>query len=51
MRKEDILPFVTTGMDLEHIMLSKKRKTEKGCTVLYHLHMEAIKGKPVKNRE
>ena len=29
MRKEDILPCVTAWMDLEHIMLSKKTKTEK----------------------
>ena len=29
MKKENILPFTTTWMDPEHIMLSKIRQTEK----------------------
>ena len=29
MRNKDILPFVTTWMDLEHIMLSESSQTEK----------------------
>ena len=29
MRKEDILPFTATWMDLEHIMLSEINQTEK----------------------
>lgn len=28
-RKEDILPFGTTGMELEHIFLSERSQTEK----------------------
>ena len=30
MRKKEILPFVTTWMNLEGIMLSEIRQTEKG---------------------
>ena len=29
MRKEEILPFAITGMDLEHIMLSEISETQK----------------------
>ena len=43
-RKEDILPFVTTWIDLKHIMLSEisQRKTS---TVEYHLFMGSKKTK------
>ena len=41
-RKNDILPFATTWMDLESIMLSEisQRKTN---TLCYHLYMESKK--------
>ena len=39
-KKKEILPFATTGMDLEPIMLSEisQRKTN---TVCFHLHVES----------
>lgn len=48
MRKEDILSFVTTWVDLEYIKLSQvnQRKTS---TVWHHLYVES-KAKPIKNR-
>ena len=51
MRKKDILPFATTQMYLEHIMLSKTSQT-KISTVWYHLNVESKKKKfkPVKNK-
>lgn len=47
MRKEDILPFATTQMDTERIMLSK---SEKISTIGYHLQVESKKVKPMQNR-
>ena len=45
MREEDILPFVTTLMDLEHIMLRRPQKTStRGC----HLHVESKKSQLIK---
>ena len=41
-RKEDILPFVTTWIDLKHIMLSEKSQRKTG-TVWYHLFMGSKK--------
>ena len=49
MRKEDILPFVTTWMDFEYIMLSKISQTK--TSTVYHLYMESKKVNPVKSRE
>ena len=45
MRKEDVLPFVTARMDLEHMMLSEvsQRKTR---TVWYHLSVESQEVRP-----
>ena len=42
MKKEAILPFATTWIDLDHMMLSEisQRKTS---TKWYHLHMESKK--------
>ena len=40
LKKNEILPFTTTGMDLEGIMISQvsQRKTN---TVCFHLHVES----------
>ena len=51
MRKKGILPFLTTGMDIDSIMLSEisQRKTN---TVWYHLKMKSKnKAKPVETEE
>lgn len=42
MKKKDLLPFATTGMDLEGITLSCQTKTN---TVYYHLYVESKKAK------
>ena len=40
--KKEILPFATSWMDLEGIMLDKLRKTqkEKYCTISFHLYVK-----------
>ena len=38
--KNDILPFAATWIDLEGILLSEIRQTEKTNTVWYHLYVE-----------
>ena len=50
MRKEAILPFATTWIDLDHMMLSEisQRKTS---TKWYHLHMESKKVQSVKKKK
>ena len=50
MRKKEILPFATTWVDLENIMLSEI-KLEKMDTVWYRLYVEFKKTKLVKKRE
>ena len=45
MRKEDILPFATTGVDLEHIMLSEISQTEKEKYCMVSLYVESKKVK------
>lgn len=47
MRKEDILPVVTTWMDLEYIMVSKINQKTSAIMIL-QLYMESKKVKPVK---
>ena len=42
-KKNDILPFAKTWMDLEGIMLSDINQTEKDNTVCYHLYVESKK--------
>ena len=39
MRKKEILPFVTTRMDFEDVMLNKSEKD----TLWYHLYVKAKK--------
>ena len=41
-KKSEILPFVTTWMDLENIILSEISQTEKEI-LCYHLHVESKK--------
>ena len=49
MRKEDILPFLTTQMDSKHIMFSEINHTQKKTsTVCYHLYVETKKAKVIK---
>lgn len=48
MRKENILPFVATGMDLEHIMLNVMSQTERQVLLWYNLCMESKKVIPIK---
>ena len=40
LKKDEILPFITTGMDMEGIMISEvnQRKTNAVC---FHLHVES----------
>ena len=40
--EKEILPFATSWMDLEGIMLDKLRKTqkEKYCTISFHLYVK-----------
>ena len=49
MRKEAILPFATTWIDLDHMMLSEisQRKTS---TKWYHLYMESKNVQSVKKK-
>ena len=42
--KNEILPFATSWMDLEIIILSGINQTEK--EILYHIHVESEKKKP-----
>ena len=51
MRKEDILSFATTWMDIEHVVLSEISQTEKENAVWYHLYVKSKKVKPVKKTE
>ena len=45
--KKDILPYVTTQINLEYIMLSEISET-KTRILWYHLHVESKKAKLVK---
>ena len=45
-KKKEMLPFATTWMDLEGVMLNEISQTEKN-TVQYHLYMESKKYKLV----
>lgn len=38
--KEEMLPFATTWVDLEGIMLNELSQTEKANTALHHLYVE-----------
>ena len=49
-KKNENLPFVTTWMDLEGIMLSEISQTEKTKIVRDHLHVESKKYNKVVNR-
>ena len=40
-KKNEVLPFVTTWMDLEDIMLSKISQKEKVSTILFPLYVES----------
>lgn len=51
MRKRDILPSVTTQMDLEHIMLSKITQTEKDKYYMISFICGIYKVKPVKMKK
>lgn len=51
MRRKDILSFVTSWMDHEHIMLSDLNPTGKTSTVWYPLYVESKKVKPIKCTE
>ena len=42
-KKNEILLFATTWMDLKGIMLGEISQSEKENTVCYHLHMESKK--------
>ena len=42
-KKNDILPFVTTWMDLEGIMLSEISQTEKDTHGIFSLNVESTK--------
>ena len=42
-KKNEILPFVTTWIDLEGIMLSETSQTEKDKYHIYHLYVESKK--------
>ena len=42
-KNNEILPFTATWMDLEIIILSKARETEKGKYYIYHLYVESKK--------
>ena len=45
-KKNKILPFTTTWLDLENIILSEIRQTEKKKktnTILFHFHVESKK--------
>lgn len=39
--RKDILPYATTWMDLEYIMLRDKSDRKKTSTVGYHLYVES----------
>ena len=43
MRKKDILPFVTTWMKLEGIMITEISQKRKTNTVWYHLYVASKK--------
>ena len=43
MRKKEILPFVTTWMDLKGTILSEKVRQRKTNTISSHLYMESKK--------
>lgn len=38
LKKDEILPFITTGMDMEGIIEVNQRKTNAVC---FHLHVES----------
>ena len=42
-KKNEILPFVTTWMDLEGITLSEISQKGKTSTVYFHLHVKSKK--------
>ena len=42
-KKNEIMPFETTRMDLEGIMLSETSQTEKDKYCIYHLYVESKK--------
>ena len=42
-KENEILPFVTTWMNLEGITLSKISQTEKTTTIGFHLYIESTK--------
>ena len=44
-KNNEILPFATTWMDLEGIMLSEISQTRKTNTILYHLYVKSKKYK------
>ena len=41
-KKNEIMPFASTWMDLEIIILSEVNQTEK-ANIIYHLHVESLK--------
>ena len=43
LKKNTILPFATTWMELERITLSEVSWTQKTDTLLYHLHVKSKK--------
>ena len=43
MKKNRIMPFVATWMDLEIIILSEQSQTEKDTYICYHLYVESKK--------
>ena len=49
-RKKEVLPFVTTGMDPEGIMLSEVSQTRKDNTTQFHLHVESKKTKQLSSQ-
>ena len=40
-QKKEILPFMTTGVDLEGIMLCEISQSEKDKSILFHLYVES----------
>ena len=42
-KKNEILPFAATWMDLEHIIVSEVTQTEKDTYICYHLYVESKK--------